>query len=96
MLKHPEHPPHWLRHCPPNFSPQVLASGYNTLQSPKMSWSNENIESLLSDDSFHTPISPHLSPELDRRAIDQQLSASSYQQPSVSGVQQSSGLVSPE
>ena len=47
---------------------QVLASGYNTLQSPEMSWT---IENLLSDDSFHTPISPHLSPESDRRAIDQ-------------------------
>ena len=29
---------------PPSFSPQVLASGYNTLQSPEMSWSNEDIE----------------------------------------------------
>ena len=81
---------------PPSFSPQVLASGYNTLQSPEMSWSNEDIESLLSDNSFHTPISPHLSPEFDRKVIEQQLSASGYQQPSVSGVQQSGGLMSLE
>ncbi len=76
---------------PPSFSPQVLASGYNTplphLQSPEMSLTNEDIESLLSDDSFHTPISPHLTPEFDR---SQELSASGHQQPSVIG------LVSPK
>ena len=46
---------------PLNFSPQVLASGYNTLQSLEMSWTNEDIVYCLM--TAFIRLSPHICPQ---------------------------------